>query len=309
MAKKKVSIVILTYNGLEDTSEVMEDIAKLSTKGLDVETILVDNGSTDKTIERFEDYELPNMDYKFIETGANLGFAGGNNYGIKDAVRRGRDYIMLLNNDVYLDKDLLPKLVKEIEKDKRIGQLCPKMYFAKGYEFHKDRYKKEELGKVFWYAGGDLDWDNVYTSHRGVDEVDEGQYDKKVETDVANAACVLMRREMVEDIGPMEDEYFLYWEDADYSVRARRAGWKIVYTPVTHLWHKVSKASGIGSELNDYFLTRNRMIFGIRYARLRTKLALIKESFRLLFGGRKWQRIGIWDYYLRNFGKGSWGKK
>lgn len=309
MPKKSISIVILTYNGIEDTSEVMEDVAKLSTKGLDAETILVDNGSTDGTIEKFEDFELPNMGYKFIETGANLGFAGGNNYGIKDAVERKRDYILLLNNDVYLDKELLPKLVKEAEKDKKIGLLAPKMYFAKGYEYHKDRYKKSELGKVFWYAGGDLDWDNVYTSHRGVDEVDKGQYDKKVETDVVNGACALIRREVVEDIGPMADEYFLYWEDADYSVRAKRAGWKVMYTPVTELWHKVSKASGIGSELNDYFLTRNRMVFGIRYAPIRAKLALVRESFRLLFTGRKWQRIGIKDYYMRRLDKGSWGKK
>lgn len=306
---KSISIVILTYNGLEDTSEVMEDIAKLSTKGLEAETILVDNGSTDGTVEKFEDFKLPNMDYKFIETGANLGFAGGNNYGIKDAVKRKRDYILLLNNDVYLDEDLLPKLVKEAEKDKKIGLLAPKMYFAKGYEYHKERYKNSEVGKVIWYAGGELDWDNVYTSHRGVDEVDKGQYDKVEETDVVNGACALIKRELVEDIGEMADEYFLYWEDADYSVRAKRAGWKVVYTPATHLWHKVSKASGIGSELNDYFLTRNRMIFGIRYASMRAKLALIRESFRLLLRGRKWQQIGIKDFYLNRYGMGSWGKK
>lgn len=309
MSKKSISIVILTFNGIEDTTEVMEDVAKLSTKGLDAETILVDNGSTDGTAKKFEGFKLSNMDYKFIETGANLGFAGGNNYGIRDAVKRKRDYILLLNNDVYLEKDMLPKLVKEAEKDKKIGLLAPKMYFAKGYEFHKERYKKKDLGNVIWYAGGDIDWDNVYTSHRGVDEVDKGQYDKKEKTDVVNGACALIRKELVEDIGELAEEYFLYWEDADYSVRAKRAGWKVVYTPATHLWHKVSKASGIGSELNDYFLTRNRMVFGIRYAPMKAKGALIKESFKLLFKGRKWQQAGIKDFYLGKLGKGSWGKK
>jgi hypothetical protein len=249
------------------------------------------------------------MDFKFVETGENLGFAAGNNFGIKDAVKRKRDYILLLNNDVYVEKDLLPILVKEMEKDKKIGLLAPKIYFAKGYEFHKDRYKKSELGNVIWYAGGNIDWDNVYTEHRGVDEVDEGQYEKKVETDVVNGACAIMRRELVEDIGKLAGEYFLYWEDADFSIRAKRSGWKVVYSPETHLWHKVSKATGIGSEMVDYFLTRNRMVFGIRYASMRAKAALVKESFKLLLRGRKWQQIGIRDFYLGRLGIGSWGKK
>ena len=309
MARPKVAVIILTWNQKAMTHEQMEDVAKLDTKGLEVECVLTDNGSTDGTKESFKGFSLPNMKFSYIDTGANLGFAGGNNIGMKDVVRRGFDYIILMNNDLILEKDLLVKLVSEAEKDKKIGILSPKMYFAKGYEFHKDRYKKEELGKVIWYAGGIIDRDNIYTAHRGVDEVDTGQYDKKEETDVANGACVLIRREVVKDIGYMREKYFLYWEDAEYCERARRVGWKVVYTPATHLWHKVSQASGIGSNLNDYFLTRNRLDFGMRYAKFRTKLALIKESIKLLITGREWQKIGVKDSFLMRFGKGSWGKK
>ena len=85
-----------------------------------------------------------------------------------------------------------------------------------------------------------------------------------------------------------------------------KGGFEVMYVPDAHIWHKVAQSSGIGSELNDYFITRNRMLFGLKYAPLRTKLALIKESLKLLLSGRKWQKTGISDYYLGRFGKGSW---
>lgn len=305
----RVSIVILTWNAVDLTLEALKDVGKLDTKGLQVEIVVIDNGSTDGTQEELHDYKLANMPFKLIRNEKNLGFAEGNNVGMKDAVKRGADYILLLNNDVILSRDLLVQLIKVAERDKKIGLLAPKMYFAKGYEFHKKRYKKSDLGKVLWYAGGMVDWDNVYSSHRGVDEVDEGQYNKQEETDVVNGACALIRTEVIDDIGYLDEKLFLYWEDADLSERAKRAGWKVVYTPKTHLWHKVAQASGIGSEMNDYFLTRNRMVFGMRYARLRARLALVRESFKLLASGRKWQKIGTRDFYLGRFGKGSWGQE
>ena len=103
-----------------------------------------------------------------------------------------------------------------------------------------------------------------------------------------------------------DKRYFAYLEDADLSQRIREAGWKVLYSPNAHLWHKVAQSSGIGSDLNDYFLTRNRMLFGMRYASLRTRFALLRESLRLLVNGRKWQRIGIRDFYFGRLGKGSW---
>ncbi len=305
----KVSIIILTWNGLKLVLELLEDISKLETKGLSAETIVVDNGSSDGTQKKLREYKLPNMPFKLIENKENLGFAEGNNVGMRDAFKRGANYMILMNNDVIVPENLIVQLIKVAERDSKIGLLAPKIYFAKGYEFHKERYSKKDLGKVIWYAGAMIDWDNIYSSHRGVDEVDKGQYDKQEEIDVANGACALIRREVVKDIGYLDKKLFLYWEDADYSQRARKKGWKVIYTPKTHIWHKVSQASGIGSDLNDYYLTRNRMVFGMRYARLRTKLALIRESFKLLVSGRKWQKIGIKDFYLKRLGKGSWGKE
>ncbi|WKZ26038.1 MAG: glycosyltransferase family 2 protein [bacterium] len=305
--KTKVSIIILTTNALSMTKEQLLDVAKLDTGNLDVECMIVDNGSPDGTEEALKDYKLSNMKYKFIQSGANLGFAGGNNVGIKDAVRRKFDYIILMNNDLILQKDIVVKLVDYMKKNPEVGIASPKMYFAKGYEFHKDRYKTSEKGNVLWYAGGIIDKHNVYTSHRGVDEIDKGQYDKIEETDVANGACVIVKREVFKKVGLLDASFFLYWEDADFSERVIRAGYKVMYYPDTWMWHKVSASTGgSGSPTNDYFLIRNRFYYSMRYSPLRTKFAVLRDTVRQIFTGRTWQKWGAIDALLGRKGMGQW---
>ena len=306
----KVSIVILTANSLEMTKEQLIDVAKLDTKDIQAECLIVDNGSSDGTEENLKNYKLPNMDYKFIETGENLGFAGGNNVGTKDSLKHGSDYVILMNNDLILPKDVVVKLVDFMEGNPEVGIASPKIYFAKGYEFHKNRYKEGDLGKVFWYAGGIIDRKNAYSSHRGVDEVDCGQYDNAAETDFANGACAIIRSGIFEKVGFLDSSFFLYWEDADFSQRIKNAGYKVMYYPGTHLWHKVSASTGgSGSTTNDYFLTRNRFYFAMRYLASRTKFAVFRDTIKLVFTGRKWQRWGAIDALLGVKGMGAWKKR
>lgn len=305
-----VALIILTTNALAMTKEQLLDVAKLDTKGIKAECVVVDNGSKDGTEETIKNYKLPNMDYKFIESGANLGFAGGNNIGIKDAVDRGFDYVILMNNDLILPNDLVTNLVDYMQKNDEVGVASPKMYFAAGYEFQKDWYKKPELGNVFWYAGGIIDWDNIYSSHRGVDEVDKGQYDKVCETDFANGACVIVRSEVFKKIGYLDSSFFLYWEDADFSQRAKKFGYKIMYFPETRIWHKVSASTGgSGSPSNDYFLIRNRFYFAMRYATPRAKFAVLRDTVKLSFTGRVWQKKGAADALMGVKGMGAWAKR
>lgn len=307
MTKPKVSIIILTTNALAMTKEQLKDIEKLDTKKIDCECLVVDNGSHDGSEEELSGLTLPNMDYKFIESGANLGFAGGNNVGIKDVLKRGFDYIILMNNDLILPSDIVTELVKFMEKNPDVGIASPKMYFAKGYEFHKDKYKESEKGKVIWYAGGVIDKNNVYSVHRGVDEVDHGQYDKTEDTDFANGATVIIRRKVFEKVGLLDSSYFLYWEDADFSQRARQNGFRVVYFPKTWIWHKVSASTGgSGSPTNDYFLVRNRYYFASKYLPIRTKFAVLRDTFRIIFTGRKWQKWGAIDGILGVRGMGMW---
>ena len=117
---------------------------------------------------------------------------------------------------------------------------------------------------------------------------------------------MFMNTSALKDVGFFNEDYFMYFEDVELSLRMKEKGWQVIYAPGGVIWHKVARSSGIGSDLNDYYTTRNRMLFGLKYSSVRTKIALIRESGRIIIGGRKWQKRGIKDFYLRRFGKGSW---
>ena len=298
--KQNIFIVILNFNGEKDTVECLTSIRQLLTKNYQLSTIVVDNGSKEKLV-------VSSKELVVIRNIDNLGFAGGNNVGIQYALENKADYIVILNNDTLVDKNLVDELVKVSQSDETIGIVVPKIYFAKGFEFHKSRYKKDQLGKVIWYAGGIIDWGNVIGKHRGVDDVDSGQYEKEGETDFASGCCMMIKRSVFEKIGMLDNKYFLYYEDSDFSLRAKKAGFKIVFAPKAVLWHKnAGSAGGSGSSRQDYYITRNRLLFGMRYAPLRSKLALLRESLGLLVNGRPWQKRGVIDFYLGRLGKGSY---
>lgn len=301
----KIFINLITFNDYASTSECLESLEKLNKKAFELEVVVVDNGSK----ERFEkDREYKNFNLKILYSEKNLGFSGGQNLGIKYALEERADYIVVLNNDVITDENLIVELLNSFQSQE-VGVVCPKIYFAKGYEYHKNRYEKKDLGKVFWYAGGLIDWENVFGKHRGVDEVDKGQFDQREEIQVATGCCMMVRRDVFEKVGLFDKSFFLYYEDADLSMRVKSKGFKIIYEPKAVLWHKNAAATGSGSPLQDYYITRNRLIFGFRYAKKRVKLALFRESLKILLSGRSWQKIGVRDFYLKRFGSGSYIKQ
>ena len=309
----KVSIIILNWNRKKDTIECLESIEKLQISDFKLEIVVVDNASSDgsqKAVEQaFKNLAKKNVFCKQIRNKTNLGFAAGNNVGMKYALDSGADYLLVLNNDTEVNEDLIKKLLEVANEHPKAGVISPKIYFAKGFEFHKKRYKKQDLGKVIWYAGGDMDWDNVYGSNYSVDEVDKvdkGQFEKTKETDFATGACMFLRSKALENVGLFDEKYFMYLEDVELSQKLKKKDWEVLYTPKTKIWHKVAQSSCIGSDSNDYYITRNRFLFGMRHTTLRTKFALIRESIRFLLIGRKWQKIGTRDFYLGRFGKGSW---
>jgi GT2 family glycosyltransferase len=301
---QKVSVVILNWNGWKDTVDCLKSIQKSKATNFVLEIVVVDNASTNESVEKIKEVKMKN--FHLIENDTNLGFAGGNNVGIEFALALGSDYVCVLNNDTIVGKHLFERLLKAAHDHPKAGAISPKIYFSKHYEFHKDRYKNNELGKVIWYAGGNIDWANIYGSNHGVDEVDRGQFDDDRLTDFATGACIFMSKVVLEQVGLFDEKYYLYMEDADLCMRMKKAGYEVWYAHKPTVWHRVSQSSGIGSNLNDYFISRNRMIFGMRYASLRTKYALSRESFRFILFGRHWQRRGVIDYYRGNLGKGSW---
>lgn len=285
------AIVILNYNGQEILPECLESLRRLKA---DYHTIVVDNASTDRSTEVVE---TKFSEVTLVKNATNLGFAEGNNVGIRLALDQGFEAVMLLNNDTKVDPGLVGQLLAA-----NTPLASPKIYFYPGFEFHHARYKDTDRGKVIWYAGGSIDWDNVWGVHRGVDEVDRGQYDLADELEFATGCCLLIRREVFDQIGLFDPRYFLYYEDLDFCVRARRAGLTIRYTPSAILWHKNAQSSASGGSLHQYYFTRNRLLFGMRYASWRTKTALIRQSAKQLVIGTAAEKQGVRDFYLKKFG-------
>lgn len=315
---KKVSVVILHYKGKDFTYQCLQSVKKLQTPNSKLETIIVNNNP----LEKLDDIKKKFPKFIFLETGKNLGFVGGNNFGIKRAMKDGADYVFLINNDTILAPDVLVQLIAAAEdgwphshlrskveapkKRKKIGILGTKIYFASGYEYHHGRYKEKDRGKVFWYAGGKIDWENVITKHRGVDEVDKGQYDKIEETDYVSGCGMFIKREVLEKIGLLDDKYFLYYEDADFSIKAKKAGFQLLFVPKAKMWHFNAGSSEVGGPLQDYYMTRNRLLFGMRYVPLRAKIALFRWGLSRLIVGRPWQKKAFCDFLFNRFGKGSY---
>ena len=300
---KKVTIVTVNFNTADDTDNFLASLTKIKKDNFLLDTIVVDNGSAEKL--SIKDSKTVHL----IRSDINTGFTGGYNRGIQEALIRGADYVLIVNNDTLLGPQMIENLFNVLESDSQTGVAIPKIYFAKGHEFHKDRYSKDELGRVFWYAGGYFDWSNITSVHRGVDEVDHGQYDRLEETSFATGCCLLVKKEVLENVGMFDEKFFLYYEDADFSMRVANAGYTLMYVPSAFMYHiNASSSGGAGNMLQDYFITRNQMLFGMRYAPFRSKLALLKQSLRLLRNGRPNQKKAINDYYANRFGKGTYFK-
>lgn len=297
----QVCIVVLDYNAGKYIDACLQSLLKLEHCNYSV--LVIDNASTDgsgKLIAK----KYP--DFKVIFSDSNLGYAGGNNLGLKFAIENGYGAAWIINPDIVVNKDALSQLVKLAQASERIAAVGSKVYFQAGYEYHKDRYTKKDLGHVIWYGGGKMDWENVYAIHTGMNEVDHGQYDSLVEVDFLTGASMLVKTEVLKKVGLIDEKYFLYYEENDLCQRVRQAGFVLQYCPGSIVWHANAQATVAGSSLVDYYTTRNRMLFGLHWAPLGTKIALIRESIKFLISGRPWQKRGIIDFYLSNFGKGSY---
>jgi len=304
MEKIKVAIITVNYQGLTDTLNLLDSIkvAKIS-PSLSVTTFVVDNNSTDNSVEIIK---KKHPDIRLVANKNNLGFSGGNNAAIRVALAEKYDWLVMLNNDCLVKDNFFINLNKSAISDNKVGAVGGLIYFAPGFEFKKN-YKKEESGKVIWYAGGQFDWLNVLGSHRLVDQVDTGSL-TLMETDFVSGALLITRAEVLKKVGLFDERYFMYLEDVELCQRIKLAGYKIIFDPSIKTWHKVAQSSGIGSSLNDYFITRNRLLFGFKYAALRTKIALVRQAINKIFTGTKAQKTAVIDFFLGNFGKGNWLK-
>lgn len=232
--------------------------------------IVVDNGSSQECIEELRAL-CPDLD--LIVTGANIGFSAGNNVGIKKALKMGAEVVYIINNDTLVDPNLFFRAYRYVADKNRIAGA--KIYYAKGYEYHEE-YRGQ--GNVLWYAGGYFDWTMAVSRHFGIDEVDKGQYDKIKPVDFITGCFIAVPRAVFKKIGMLDEPFFLYLEDSDFSLHAKSAGVEVMYNPKLVLHHCNGGSTGAASPLVDYYMTRNRFFIGKRYGSWRLQFALIREA-------------------------------
>lgn len=295
-----IVIIIVHYNSDTDTRECLDSLLPISPKEYDLKVLVIDNASKEPfTLPK----KFPDTRFEVVRSEANLGFTGGNNLGIWYARENyDPDYVCLLNNDTLVEPTCINHLYTHLEDHPEVGMVCPKIYFAKGSEFH-DSYSAQETGHVLWYAGGVIDWQNLDAFHRGVDEVDRGQFDVTQETDFATGCCVMLPLSVIDRVGTLDKRYFLYLEDVDWSVRVAAAGYRVEYLPTTWIWHKNAGSSGSGSALHQYYQTRNRLLFALKHGSLRIKVLALKLAIRFGLFGNSYQRRAVLDLGLQRFGK------
>lgn len=248
----KLSIITINYNGLKDTCELLET---LPLEDNSLEVIVVDNASKENEASIIEQ-RYPMV--KVIRSPQNLGFAGGNNLGIKAA---HGEYLFFLNNDTVLrhqTSDIRP-LIDRLESSDKIGAVCPKIRFS--WEHHPIQY-----------AGYTPLSPITMRNHAiGFGEDDHGQYDTPHPTPYAHGAAMMVKREVIDKAGFMPECYFLYYEELDWSMMIRRAGYDIWYEPACTIYHKESQTTGQASALRTYYVTRNRLLFVRRNNRSHTR--------------------------------------
>jgi hypothetical protein len=234
----KLSIITINYNGLKDTCELIKSIPFNN----EMEVIVVDNASTqDEPSVISERY--PQI--KVIRSPRNLGFAGGNNLGIKEA--KGK-YVLLINNDTYFKDFKIEPLIKRLESSEKIGIVCPKLRFAWG-------------NNPIQFAGyTPLSPITVRNQAIGFCDEDHDQYNTARPTPYAHGAAMLIKREAINKVGLMPECFFLYYEELDWSMIFTRAGYEIWYDPACTVYHKESQTTGQNSPLRTYYITRNRLL-------------------------------------------------
>lgn len=287
-----VCIIILNWNGWQDTIACVESCGTLSWP--DYRIIIVDNNSSDGSEERLRQ-NFP--DLEIIQTGENLGFAGGNNAGIRRAFEHGADYVWLLNNDTVVEPLSLTTMVNALDNS-------PSAAIAGSMVYYHDSRNK------IWFAGGIWEKGRLRLRHRGAYELDEGQFNEICAMGSVTGCSMLIRASALRDMGLLDESYFLYWEDTELCARAGRNNYKVIFVPSSHIWHKISSTTQARSELQYYYHTRNGLHFLRDHDPLRIPLFLFyltaDVAVARLQGNReivRGYRQGIVDFFSSRMGR------
>lgn len=241
MTKPFVVCIILNTNRRDDTLECLDSLSKNNYSNF--KTLVLDNHSTDGSVEAIQN-RFPEV--QIIPIGENRGYAGNNNVGIQAALGQQADWVFILNEDTILDPECLALLMEEATKNAQIGIVGPMVY-------HHDE------PNIIQSAGGLLGphWQSI---HLGKDEKDTGQWQKPHEVEWISGCAIMVRRQLIEQVGMIDERFFYYWEETEWCIRARKAGWRIVHVPVAQIWHKGVQRNYTPPPSLMYYSTRNRLL-------------------------------------------------
>lgn len=264
-----VGVVILNWRR---PVEILETLASLyATRYPSLQVVVVDNGSANGSVERIRtDFPLVQL----LENGSNLGFAEGNNVGIRSLFPSSVDYVFLLNDDTLVAPDLLTRLVATAESDTRIGIVGPTIY----YESQRERV---------WSAGGRIN----ALGEPGHLEVEPSATRANVrEVDYVSGCGMLVSRRTLESVGLLDPRFFAYFEETEWCARARRAGFRVVHDPSAVMWHKIPTADRSSSPIYVYLMSRNRLLYlrcqqASRTTRARAILSMVRGLGRRIIRG------------------------
>lgn len=293
-----VVTVILNTNRKVDTLEALQSLSESTYP--EQKIIVLDNASTDGSIAAIQQ-SYP--DVEVIELAQNLGYAGNNNVGIRAALEAGAEWVLVLNEDTVLAPDCLEQMVKLGEQDPQIGIVGPMVY-----HFNEPQ--------IIQSAGGKMTpgWVSVHLSQN---ELDSGQYPDPHEVDWISGCAIMVRKAVIEQVGMIDARFFYYWEETEWCLRAREAGWKIFHHPQAHLWHKgVQRDYSPGPNVT-YYSTRNRLLMlSAHHAPLTVHIATWLELLRRLISWTvkpRWRemrdhRNALWQG-MSDFLRKRWGMR
>lgn len=272
----KVCFVVVNWNQRQLTLDCLASLAEQNYRNYSV--TVVDNGSDDGSVPAVR-AAFP--DTVVLENGANMGIAYANNVGIRYALAAKADYVFLLNNDTVVDPDMLRRLVAVAESEPSIGATGPTMLY----------YDHPE---IIWCAGNRIDWRDGSTYRLGAEQrFVFMETTAPCAVDFITSCAVCIKRAALEELGLMDERYFIYYDETDWFARAAAAGWRTVYVPQAMMWHKVSATMGESSPITDYYMIRNKFLF------LQKNLSGLSKTFALSRAGAQ-TLLTIAAYTLKN---------
>jgi len=302
VAKPKVAIIVLNWNGRDDTLACIASLLKIDYAAYEI--VVVDNGSTDDSVAVIR-AAYPQV--TLLKTDNNLGYVGGNNVGLEYAGATQADYALLLNNDTEVAPDFLRLLVDVAEADPKVGIVGPTIYYF-------------DQPDVIWSAGGGINWNKGLTWMIGVNETDKGQFGIAPRSvDFVTGCALLIKMSIVNLIGQLDSRFFAYYEETEWCVRVTRAGYKILHVPSSKLWHKISLVARGTSPIVHYYMTRNRLLFLestqaswrawlhtllLEYARTLVSWS-VRPKWRHMRAQRDVMLLAIGDYFAGRVGRVS----